>query len=178
MNNSMTIITAIIILTHYLNYNAILGTLTDSQNHKNIFLLSVNGNWDSLCYYTVSWIAQSYATYCGKEDYHKTWMGDHQFEHHRSNKPSSKLLFYKVQQTLPYSSPIHCSHFSERNDWGLWSLQEAADLKKADFKHFPQFFLSRHQKQKITNRNNIELPKWEAGHFSIKSTSVVFINKR
>lgn len=33
----MIIITAIIIIIHYSNYNAILGTLTDLQNHKNIF---------------------------------------------------------------------------------------------------------------------------------------------
>lgn len=49
MNSSMIIITAIIIIIHYSNYNAILGTLTDLQNHKNIFfLLSVNGNRDFL----------------------------------------------------------------------------------------------------------------------------------
>lgn len=34
MNNSRTIITVIIILMHYLNYNAILGTLADLKNHN------------------------------------------------------------------------------------------------------------------------------------------------
>ena len=175
----MTIITAIIILIHYLNYNAILGSLTDLQNHKNIFFTF--SKWKlgflTLLHYFLN----------STEPCHSLWKRGLSLDtngwppawtYHRSHKPGSRLSS-EVQQTLPYSSPVRCSHISERNDWSLWSLQEAADFKKPDFKHFPQSLLSRHQNIEITTRNNTELPKCEADNFPVKSTTVVvFINKR